>query len=243
MNQAELTKLISQLKVAVKPRHRNMKNELGPQGRMEKLRHTVTALIKYERIELFYNRADEARGYTERVKIVKNIVFYSYNDDIIFQLINEAIRYGDTHQPTMEMADYWLLEKQLVHKLFKVICPRFENYQGPVTKMFNAPREYPALPERAYFKRSVLELKGNPYPPILPDISYRNKNLIHNVLLNNARRDFYKENKQEKESKKNDKIESANIDKESKTNDEIESTNIEKVEMLSEEKPKEQSIL
>lgn len=67
MNQAEVTKLMSQLKIAVKPRHRNMKNPMGSEGRMDKLRQTVTALIKYERIELFYNRADEARGYAERV--------------------------------------------------------------------------------------------------------------------------------------------------------------------------------
>ena len=67
MNQAEVTKLMSQLKIAIKPRHRNLRTPLGPEGRLDKLRQTVTALIKYERIELFYNRADEARGYTERV--------------------------------------------------------------------------------------------------------------------------------------------------------------------------------
>jgi len=39
----------------------------GPAGRLKALRATVTALLKYERIELYYNRADEARGYAERV--------------------------------------------------------------------------------------------------------------------------------------------------------------------------------
>lgn len=67
MNQAEVTKLMSVLKIAVSPRHRRMKNPLGPEGRMMKLRQTVTALFKYERLELNYNRADEARGYAERV--------------------------------------------------------------------------------------------------------------------------------------------------------------------------------
>ncbi len=33
------------------------------------MRQTVTALFKYERIELLYCRADEARGYAERVNI------------------------------------------------------------------------------------------------------------------------------------------------------------------------------
>ncbi|CAG9808607.1 unnamed protein product [Chironomus riparius] len=180
MNQAEVTKLMSQLKIALKPRHRNLKTPLGPEGRLDKLRQTVTALIKYERIELFYNRADEARGYTER-------------------LVSDALRYGDTHKPMMEMADYWLLEKQLVHKLFKVLCPRFENENGSVTKMFNAPRVYPADPKRAYFKRVVLELKGNPYPTITPDSSYRNKNLIHNVLLDAAMKDFYAEKERQQQ--------------------------------------------
>lgn len=67
MNQAEVSKLVSQLRILVKPRHRNLKNRFGPEGRMEKLRKTVTALVKYERIELHTQRADEARGYAERV--------------------------------------------------------------------------------------------------------------------------------------------------------------------------------
>ncbi|XP_065075837.1 large ribosomal subunit protein bL17m-like [Ochlerotatus camptorhynchus] len=106
MNQAEVAKLMSQLKVAIRPRHRNLKNIDGPEGRLDKLRKTVTALIKHERIELNYQRA-----------------------------ISDAIRYGDCHKPTMEMADYWLTEKQLVHKLFKVLAPRFEEYKVSSTRM------------------------------------------------------------------------------------------------------------
>lgn len=67
MNQAEVTKLMSQLKFFVAPRHRRMKNALGPEGRLMKLRQSVTALFKYERLEMMYNRADETRGYAERV--------------------------------------------------------------------------------------------------------------------------------------------------------------------------------
>lgn len=67
MNQAEVTKLMSQLRVLIRPRHRNLKNPKGPEGRLDKLRQTVTALVKYERIELHTNRAHEARGYAERV--------------------------------------------------------------------------------------------------------------------------------------------------------------------------------
>ncbi|GLH00014.1 39S ribosomal protein L17, mitochondrial [Gryllus bimaculatus] len=103
---------ILKLRINVAPRHRNLKNPDGPEGRLLKLRKTVTGLIKHERIELNYNRADEARGYAER-------------------LISEAIRYGDCHRTTMELADFWLLEKQLVHKLFKVLVPR--NPYPPLT--------------------------------------------------------------------------------------------------------------
>lgn len=67
MNQAEVTKLMSQLRFAILPKHRRTKNRLGPEGRLLKMRKTVTALFKYERLEMNYNRADEARGYAERV--------------------------------------------------------------------------------------------------------------------------------------------------------------------------------
>ncbi|XP_017028801.1 large ribosomal subunit protein bL17m [Drosophila kikkawai] len=166
MNQADVTKLMSQLRIAVRPNKRNLKNPDGPEGRLLKLRKTVTALMKHERIELFYNRADEARGYAEL-------------------LISNAIRYGDRHKATMELADYWLLEKQLVHKLFKVLVPRYENHNLSYTRMYKAPRDYPGT----YYRQSVLELRGNPYPTLDTDHS-QNRNLLHNVLLDEARKEF-----------------------------------------------------
>ncbi|XP_071441206.1 large ribosomal subunit protein bL17m isoform X2 [Hetaerina americana] len=173
MNQADITKLVSRLRIPLNPSARKLKNVDGPLGRINKLRKTVTGLFKYERIELNYHRADEARGYAER-------------------LISEAIRNGDRHKETMEMADFWLLEKQLVHKLFKVFVPRFENSNQSYTRMLNAPRPYPG---HRYFK-SVLELR---------DVS-SNKNLIHNVLLEEARKEYtaakYSANTAESSAKK-----------------------------------------
>lgn len=67
MNQADLSRLVSLLKISVKAKPRPFSNPEGPAGRLKKLRATVTALVKYERIELNYHRADEARGYAERV--------------------------------------------------------------------------------------------------------------------------------------------------------------------------------
>lgn len=67
MNQAEIRKLIPALRVTIRAARRGMSNPEGPDGRLRKLRATVTELIKNERIELNFNRADEARGYAERV--------------------------------------------------------------------------------------------------------------------------------------------------------------------------------
>lgn len=70
MNQAELTKLVSRLRFKIQPERRKMPSMAGPMGRLRRMRDTVTALIKYERIELYYPRADEARGYAERVYFI-----------------------------------------------------------------------------------------------------------------------------------------------------------------------------
>lgn len=83
------------------------------------------------------------------------------------------------------MADYWLVEKQLVHKLFKVLVPRYENYTTAYTRMYNAPRCYHVDKHL----KAVLELRGNPYPPLLPD-NTSNRNLIHNVLLDEAKKAY-----------------------------------------------------
>lgn len=165
MNQAEITKLVSKLRIRANPRLRKFRNRDGPEGRLHKLRTTVTALIKHERIELNYPRADESRMYAER-------------------LISDAIRYGDCHRTTMEMADYWLLEKQLVHKLFKVLAPRFENYTISYTRLVKIPKLDGATRDKA-----VLELRGNPYPSLSPENNSKS-DLLHNVLLSEARKAY-----------------------------------------------------
>uniref|UniRef100_A0A1B6D5W7 Large ribosomal subunit protein bL17m n=1 Tax=Clastoptera arizonana TaxID=38151 RepID=A0A1B6D5W7_9HEMI len=166
MNQADVSRLVSKLRFKINPTHRKLQNPKGPEGRINNLRETVTGLIKYERLEMNYHRADEARGYAER-------------------LISDAIRYGDCHKPTMEMANYWLLEKQLVHKLFKVLVPRYENHTISYTRMFKSSRFYP----EGQFLKAILELRGNPYPP-LNKSNQNNRNLIHNVLLDEAKKEY-----------------------------------------------------
>lgn len=91
----------------------------------------------------------------------------------------------------MEMADFWLSEKQLVHKLFKVLAPRFVNCPVSYTRMYKAPREFPA-PCPTPYTYAILELRGNPYPSVKPDLT-QNRNLIHNYLLDEAKKAYRKE--------------------------------------------------
>lgn len=80
MNQADVSKLVSRLKTKVNPRLRKFRNPNGPEGRLHKLRKTVTALFKYERIELNYPRADEARMYAERVsRNISDVYLLNYS--------------------------------------------------------------------------------------------------------------------------------------------------------------------
>lgn len=71
MNQANVEKCFSRLKYNIRPEPRKLKNVKGPEGRIQKIKKTLTALIKYERIELNYPRADETRGYVELVCIIE----------------------------------------------------------------------------------------------------------------------------------------------------------------------------
>jgi len=43
----------------------------GPQGRINKMRKLVTALVRHERIEGMSVHLDESRGYAERVREIK----------------------------------------------------------------------------------------------------------------------------------------------------------------------------
>lgn len=88
----------------------------------------------------------------------------------------------------MEMASHWILEQQYVHKLFKVLVPRFQDSTVSYTRLYKAPFEYPGHGR----PKAVLELRGNPFPPLAPDNS-RNRLLLHNVLLDAARKEFRQE--------------------------------------------------
>ncbi|XP_054710715.1 39S ribosomal protein L17, mitochondrial-like [Uloborus diversus] len=171
----EIAKLVPKIKFNVDPRHRNLRTYEGPLGRIRKLRKTLTSLFKYERLELMLPRCDEVRGYADR-------------------LITEAIRHGDKHPQTMDMANFWLEDKQMIHKLFKVLAPRFEKYRTSFTEMNLIPLPYHLSAEKKrihFYQYCVLELKGNPYPP-LPKKPKPNSDSLTNILLKEASKDFQK---------------------------------------------------
>ena len=85
----------------------------------------------------------------------------------------------------MDTADFWLLEKELIHKLFKVLVPRYENSNLSYTRLLNAPK----LQYGRHTNKVVLELRGNPFPDLMNNKT-NNKLLIQNVLLDAAKYDY-----------------------------------------------------
>ncbi|NXK88682.1 RM17 protein, partial [Formicarius rufipectus] len=130
----------------------------GPRARLDLLRNLVTALVRHERIETLWARADEMQGYAER-------------------LIDYAKR-GDTDERAMRMANFWLTEKDLIHKLFKVLAPRFQPHAGSYTRLLQIPNRDKL--DRA--KMAVIELKGNPLPPLIQPRRDSEKTLLNQLL-------------------------------------------------------------
>lgn len=137
---------------------------MGPESRINLLRNILTGLVRHERIETTYARADEVQFYAEK-------------------LIDYAKK-GDTDDKAMKMASFWLTEKDLVPKLFKVLAPRFETKSGGYTRFARIPNRQNL--DRA--KMAVLEYKGNPFPPLYPAKKENELTLI-NQLLKSYRED------------------------------------------------------
>lgn len=122
------------------------------------LRNILTGLVRHERIETTWARADEVQFYAEK-------------------LIDYAKR-GNTDEKAMQMANFWLTEKDLLPKLFEVLAPRYENQSKGYTRMAR-------LPNRENLDRAamaVLEYKGNPFPPLFPAKQENDLTLINQLL-------------------------------------------------------------
>jgi len=193
MNQAEITRLVTGLRIKIPPHKRRLvgswqQDKIGERHTLESLKPTVASLIMHERLELPHHRAQWAREYTER-------------------LIQEAVLHGDKHKETMEVAKWWCsANKGAVYKLFKVLVPRFADYTRSYTRLMHGPspiiQDYTGIKSRAIANQfpsriTVLELRGHPYPPLHYSNSHPNKNAIHNVLLSEAAKDYRLNNKKE----------------------------------------------
>ncbi|KAJ8005253.1 hypothetical protein DPEC_G00144720 [Dallia pectoralis] len=131
---------------------------LNPESRIHMLRNILTGLVKHERIETTEARADEVRFYAEK-------------------LIDYAKK-GDTDTKAMKMANFWLTEKDLIPKLFKVLAPRFEAQAESYTRLARIPRRE-NLDKAAM---AVLEYKGNPFPPLQKAKRENELTLINQLL-------------------------------------------------------------
>jgi len=192
MNQAEVHKLIHALRLKVSPRANNVRTRFQPRApsgalaqggnryQLELTRRAVTGLIQHERLELSAGIGITAREYTER-------------------LIGEAVLHGDTHVATMRQAEWWLAEDPaLVHKLFKVLAARPAIRDSPhgYTRLLHSPSQAYSNKEGgrqdisySWRPRVVVELLGNPFPPLQYSNTQSNRGMIHNVLLTEARRE------------------------------------------------------
>lgn len=150
--------------------------ENTPGGQLKHMTFALTNLFRDERVLLSYNKASELRPYAER-------------------LIIEAMRNGDRHKPTMELANFWLKENNLIHKLFKVFVPRYSEYNTAFTALHMLGKDYDAYSRTfvkgaPYFQRrgeAVLEMRGNSLPPIIRRTVNKSGSLT-NLLIEGARR-------------------------------------------------------
>lgn len=131
-------------------------------GRLEILRRMCSTLFREERAEFRFHRAKELRPYAER-------------------LLQFGIFRGPEDPYTREMVDWWIMDGDIREKFYEVYVPRFQDQDGPYTSLYLIHDE----PIKGYFDRGVIELNGNPYPPVVTRETDYSHNLL-NVLLKNA---------------------------------------------------------
>lgn len=169
----QLPFLIRSRRVKIKCKYDNT-----PKGQMYNLTFALTDLFRDERVCINYYKAIEIRPHAER-------------------LIVEAMRNGDRHRPTMALANYWLREKNLIHKLFKVYVPRYSEYASSFTALHMLGKDCSVamapiadhLAGKVKFHpggEAVLEMRGNILPPIIrPKVN--KSGLLTNILIDGAR--------------------------------------------------------
>eukprot|EP00108_Taenia_solium_P002350 TsM_000812500 transcript=TsM_000812500 gene=TsM_000812500 len=149
----------------------------GPTGRISWLRRCVSALIDEERIELPWPTALETRQYTERLiqeavrteLVTPDLARVSSLEDLLHPPWNDYPELS----ALLELSAFWLQKPELVAKLLKVLfrhqvlVPRYRFYNRSYTRIFRLQRP-PHPNPHAFIAQGfgVLELHGNPWPPI-----------------------------------------------------------------------------
>nr|XP_039250798.1 39S ribosomal protein L17, mitochondrial-like [Styela clava] len=144
----------------------------NPHKRLIILRSLVMALIKHERIEATFSKSSEAQKYAIR-------------------LIDIA-KYGPENTYCKDMVEFWTDgDEEVKNKLFNILVPRYKNQQGKYTRLAMLPLWHN---KDQLLRMSVLELKGNPLPPL--PVKEENPYSLQNVLIAAAKNDWKKSHKQ-----------------------------------------------
>lgn len=142
----------------------------SPRERLDILRVLVGALIKHERVETSFLKASETQKYMNR-------------------LIDIA-KYGPENKYCSDMVNFWTKEDEdLKKKLFNVLVPRYSTAKGKYTRIAILQHWHNQSIKRD-IRMSVLELKGNPLPPL--PIKEENPHTLQNVLIAAAREEWNK---------------------------------------------------
>ncbi|KAJ6662986.1 hypothetical protein lerEdw1_010807 [Lerista edwardsae] len=145
---------------------------LGPRSRLDLLRNLVTALVRHERIEA------PPRTRRRGALLRRALGLQQWLPMGRTRWLIDYAKRGDMDPRAMRMADFWLTEKDLLYKLFKVLAPRFQPYAGNYTRMLQIPNRENL--DRA--KMAVLEYKGNPLPPLPLPHRDSEKTLVNQLL-------------------------------------------------------------
>ena len=147
--------------------HGNPFRKMGrPWKRLALLQRLVNALIVHERIETSFGKASEAQKYMDRVI--------------------DIAKYGPSNDYCRDMLEFWIPEQSEKDKLFNVLVPRFSEFDKGYTRLAILPEWH----EQYVYQRkmAVLELKGNPLPPL--PIKEKNPYTLQNILIAAAKNDW-----------------------------------------------------
>lgn len=147
--------------------HGNPFQRMGqPWKRLDILQKMVNALVIHERVETTFHKAHETQKYMERVI--------------------DIAKYGLSNDYCRDMMEFWIPEQTEKDKLFNVLLPRYADIERGYTRLAVLPEW--TEPYRPTKKMAVLELKGNPLPPL--PIKEKNPYTLQNVLIAAAKDDW-----------------------------------------------------